>query len=403
MVVRCLSKGQTGGRGQAVAPTVLFQMKSPQKNLFRVLSRLFAGYFLLAFSVFAQETLIFESGKDENAAYRIPAIIKLKSGKLLAFAEGRRKGAGDFGDVNIVLKTSVDGGKTWLAMKDVAENDDLQAGNPAPVVDYFDKKFPRGRIFLFYNTGNNTEAQVRKGNGRREVWFKTSVDEGKTWSDAVNISAQVKMSDWRAFANTPGHALQITKGKFKGRILVPFNYSKGEPNRDFSDYMAAAFYSDDHGKTFKISNDVGIKGSNESTAAELPEGGILLNSRNQKGDEKYRIFARSQNGGESWNEVGFDKNLPDPVCQGSILAIKGSTIAFSNNADQNRRNNLTLRISFDAGKTWAKSLLVDDTENVGKEDFTAYSDIVLLDKNRLGILYEKENYRKIVFKIIKWK
>ena len=377
-----------------------------QTNFIRVLSRLFAGYFFLVFtfSVFSQETLVFESGKDGNATYRIPAIIKLKSGKLLAFAEGRRKGAGDFADVNIVLKTSVDNGKSWSEMKDVAENGDLQAGNPAPVVDYFDKNFPQGRIFLFYNTGNNTEAQVRKGNGNREVWYKTSVDEGKNWSESVKISDQVKMSDWRSYANTPGHALQITKGKFKGRIIVPFNYSKGEPNKDFSDYMATVFYSDDHGKTFRISNDIGIKGSNESTAAELPNNGILLNSRNQKGDEKYRIFARSMNGGESWNEVGFDKNLPDPVCQGSLLNLTDKIIAFSNNADQNNRNNLTLRISFDEGNTWAKNIMVDGKENPKpNEDFTAYSDLVLIDKNRVGILYEKEDYKKIVFKIIKWK
>lgn len=380
-------------------------ISSPQ-NLIRVLSRLFAGCIIFAFTLplFSQETLVFESGKEGNATYRIPSIIKLKSGKLLAFAEGRKKGAGDFGDVNIVLKTSIDNGKTWSVMQDVAENTDLQAGNPAPVVDYFDKSFPKGRIFLFYNTGNNTEAQVRKGNGRREVWYKTSVDEGKSWSEAVNISEQVKLPDWRSYANTPGHALQITKGKFNGRILVPFNYSKGEPQKDFSDYMASAFYSDDHGKTFKIGNDLGIKGSNESTAAELRNNGILLNSRNQKGDEKYRIFARSQNGGESWNEVGFDKNLPDPVCQGSLLNITEKIIAFSNNVDQKNRNNLTLRISFDEGKTWAKSILVDGKENLNPNgDFTAYSDLVLLDKNRIGILYEKEDYKKIVFKIVKWK
>lgn len=359
---------------------------------------------ILAFStiVFARETLVFESGAEGSATYRIPAIIKLKSGKLLAFAEARKKNAADFGDINIVLKISRDNGKTWAAIREVVDNQTLQAGNPAPVVDYFDKNFPQGRIFLFYNTGDNTEAQVRRGNGKREVWYKTSTDDGETWSEPVNISPQVKLTDWRAFANTPGHALQITKGKFKGRIFVPVNYSKGEPQKDFSDYMAAAFYTDDHGKTFKISRDVGIKGSNESTAAELPDNGVLLNSRNQKGDEKYRIFARSQNGGESWETADFDKNLPDPVCQGSLLTIGGRTIAFSNNADNRNRNNLTLRISFDAGKTWAKSFLVDGVENPS-DDFTAYSDIVLLDKNRLGILYEKENYRKIVFKIVKWK
>ena len=255
----------------------------------------------------SQTTVVFESGKEGNANYRIPAIIKLRSGKILAFAEGRKKGAADFGHVNIVLKISADNGKTWSALRDVAENGTLQAGNPAPVVDNFDSKYPKGRVFLFYNTGNNTEKQVRDGNGRREVWFKTSTDEGQTWSQATNITAQVHKSiefkdiwkvevftAWRSIANTPGHALQITQGKYRGRIFVPINYSKGEPSKTFEDYMAAAFYTDDHGATFKRSDDIGFNGSNESTAAELPNNGILLNSRNQRGDERHRITAKKQ-------------------------------------------------------------------------------------------------------------
>ncbi len=375
---------------------------------------------LVSSDVFSQAAVVFESGKEGNASYRIPAIIKLQTGKILAFAEGRQKGAGDFGDVNIVLKISADNGKTWSALQDVAENGSLQAGNPAPVVDYFDSKYPKGRVFLFYNTGNNTEKQVRNGNGRREVWYKTSTDEGQTWSQATNITAQVHKSiefkdiwkvdaltAWRSFANTPGHALQITQGKYRGRIFVPINYSKGEPSKTFEDYMAAAFYTDDHGATFKLSDNIGFNGSNESTAAELPNNGILLNSRNQKSDQKYRITAKSNDGGQTWNNVHFDINLPDPICEGSLLTIKNkngkSIIAFSNNADQKNRNNLTLRISFDEGKTWAWSKLIDSLADSKSEDFTAYSDIVMIDKKRIAILYEKNDYQKIIFKIISWK
>ncbi len=358
--------------------------------------------FILSTVAFTQESVVFKGGNDEIANYRIPAIIKLRSGKLLAFAEGRKKDSDDFGNINIVLKASVDNGKTWSPLRDVVDNDSLQAGNPAPVVDYFDKRYPNGRIFLFYNTGNNTETEVRKGKGTREVWYKTSVDQGETWSEAVNITSQVKQTDWRAYANTPGHAMQFTDGKYKGRILVPINYSKGDPQKGFADYMAAAFYSDDHGKTFKISDDIGIKGSNESTAAELPNGGLFLNARNQRGDEKFRISARSSDGGATWNSVVTDKNLPDPVCQGSLLAIKGKTIAFSNNANASRRDNLTLRISFDEGLTWAKNIVIDAAPTP-TDSYTAYSDIVLIDKKRIGVLYEKDDYKKIVFKIVKWR
>ena len=66
----------------------------------------------------------------------------------------------------------------------------LQAGNPAPVVDRSDPAYPKGRLFLFYNTGNNHESEIRNGKGVREVWYKTSLDNGFTWSAGVNITTQ---------------------------------------------------------------------------------------------------------------------------------------------------------------------------------------------------------------------
>ena len=102
---------------------------------------------------------------EGHKSYRIPAIIRLPDGQLLAFAEGRVNGSNDFGDINIVLKRSSDNGKTWGPISTVVDYDKLQAGNPAPVVDLTDPLFPDGRIFLFYNTGNNHESEVRKGNG----------------------------------------------------------------------------------------------------------------------------------------------------------------------------------------------------------------------------------------------
>jgi sialidase-1 len=122
---------------------------------------------------------VFISGEEGHKSYRIPAIISLPAGNLLAFCEGRVKGSGDFGDINIVLKKSNDRGKTWSALQTIVDADSLQAGNPAPVVDLTDPQYPKGRIFLFYNTGNNHEGEVRKGKGLREVWYKTSIDGGQ--------------------------------------------------------------------------------------------------------------------------------------------------------------------------------------------------------------------------------
>ena len=126
----------------------------------------------------------------------------------------------------------------------------------------------------------------------------------------------------------------------------------------------------------------------------------MLNVRNQKGDIKQRIIAISNDNGETWTSEFFDEKLIDPVCEGSLLNIGGKKLAFTNAADIKKRNNLTLRISKNEGKTWSKTILID--ANDGKGDFTAYSDIVKIGKKEIGVLYERDNYKEIVFKIVKW-
>jgi sialidase-1 len=93
---------------------------------------------------------VFKSGTEGYKSFRIPAIIRIPGGNLLAFCEGRVDGSADFGNIDIVMKRSSDNGKTWGALQVVAEMDSLQAGNPAPVVNLTDPAYPDGRIFLFY-------------------------------------------------------------------------------------------------------------------------------------------------------------------------------------------------------------------------------------------------------------
>lgn len=367
-----------------------------------------------------QKVPVFVSGTEGHKSYRIPAIVSLPNGTLLAFCEGRVHGAGDFGDINIVMKRSNDKGRTWSSLQTIVDTDSLQAGNPAPVVDLYDPAYPAGRIFLFYNTGNNHEGEVRKGKGLREVWYKTSTDGGLSWSNPVNITTQTHRpkqpqvnaaynftQDWRSYANTPGHAMQFTTGKYKGRIFIAANHSAGNPQPGFMDYKAHGFYTDDHGKTFHLSETVNLPGSNESMATEISNGRLMMNSRNQKGDIKARIVSISSNGGQRWDTTYFDNTLIDPVNQGSILTIgkkNGKAIvAFCNAADTKRRDNLTLRISYDDGITWNKNIVVDKSGDNKKNDFTAYSDLVKISKNKIGVLYERDGYSQIVFSVIKWK
>lgn len=361
----------------------------------------------------AQETTVFKSGEEGYASYRIPAIIKNKNGELIAIAEGRVDHAGDYGNVDIVLKISKDEGKTWSALQKAVDYEKLQAGNPAPVVDLLDPQYPEGRIFLFYNTGNNHEGEVRKGKGLRESWYIVSNDGGKSWSEAVNITTSTHRpkqpqintaynfnEDWRTYANTPGHAFQFVSGPKKGRIYVAANHSAGNPDKNGKDWVAHAFYSDDHGKTFKLSENVLFPGTNESIAAQIADNAVYMSSRNQQLTPKTRIISRSSNSGETWDSSLPDANLPDPINQGSVLSWKKGKkfiLAHINAADTVDRNNLTLRLSKDQGKTWFYSKLVAKAPNGYKGSYSAYSDIVLINKKKIGVLYEKDNYKEIVF------
>lgn len=361
----------------------------------------------------AQETTVFKSGDDGYKSYRIPAIVKDKSNNLIAFSEGRVEHAGDYGNVDIVYKISSDNGKTWGPLQIAVDQDKLQAGNPAPIVDLLDPQYPKGRIFLFYNTGNNHEGDVRKGNGIRECWYITSTDGGKTWAAPTNITTAVHRpnqpafnpsytfkEDWRTYANTPGHALQFDSGKYKGRIYIPANHSEGDPKPAGKDYFAHSYYSDDHGKTFKIGNTISFEGGNETMAAQISETGLYMNTRNQQGNVRNRIVSYSNDGGATWDTTFYDKNLPDPVNQGSTLSWKKGKnyiLAVCNAASQKDRDNLTLRISKDQGKTWYFNHVVAKAPAGYKDSYAAYSDIILINNKKIGVLYEKDNYETIVF------
>lgn len=375
---------------------------------------------LLSFATLAQESRVFGADEEGHAIYRIPSIIALPNGELLTIAEGRVHGSNDYGDVNLVMKKSKDEGLTWSGVKMLVDHGKFQAGNPAPVVDRFDPEYPEGVIYVFFNTGNHHEYNIRLNEGVREVWFVRSTDMGFSWEIPVNITQQVhkvnnpkfnpaylNAEDWRHYANTSGHAFQFQEGPYKGRIYVAANHSQGPPQEGFTDYQAHGFFTDDHAKSFKVSSSIPIPGSNEAIAAELSHGRMVMSIRNQKGDIRQRILAFSDDGGENWAEVYFDPQLPDPVCQGSILDIgkfNGKNIlAHSNAADPQKRDNLTIRISMDEGKTWTESILVDKSIDPSIPSWTAYSDLVKLDEHHLGILYERNDYSEIIFKRIRWR
>ena len=184
---------------------------------------------------------LFANGTEGYACFRIPAIVRTTEGTLLAFAEARRHSCGDFGDVRIVMRRSRDEGKTWGPLSTVAENGVLQAGNLVPVIDTRDRRYPHGRIFLVYCTGDAPESSILKGEGTRRIWYRTSVDDGVSWAAPIEITASVKLTSWRTYATGPGHGLELMHGQHAGRIVIAANHSEGPPTPHGHSYDAHAF------------------------------------------------------------------------------------------------------------------------------------------------------------------
>src|SRR5262245_51998652 len=162
------------------------------------------------------QTEVFRAGEGGYHTYRIPALITSPKGTLLAFCEGRKAGRRDSGDIDMLLKRSLDNGKTWQATQIVWDDADNTCGNPCPVIDA-----KTGTIWLLmtHNLGDDGEEKIVSGTSKRSrtVWVTNSTDDGATWTKPVEITRDTKKPDWTWYATGPGIGIQLRSG----RLLVP--------------------------------------------------------------------------------------------------------------------------------------------------------------------------------------
>ncbi|PZG12263.1 sialidase family protein [Nonomuraea aridisoli] len=349
----------------------------------------------------------FRRATDGYHTFRIPAVVMTRAGTVLAFAEGRRASASDSGHIDLVLRRSADGGRTWGALEVVAtEPDQGTAGNPAPVV------LDDGRIVLVYvrQGPEATEEKIRRGQvtaaaGRR-VFVQVSEDDGVTWSKQRNITGDVKRPEWRWYATTPGHAVVLREGPHAGRIVVPANHSLPPSGKDTGTEAryngGHALLSDDGGETWRLGyvddNPDDYVNVNETTATELPGGRLYLNTRNHATAPGTRADAYSSDGGETL-ELPFrpQAGLVGPVVEGSVLwCTSPDVLLFSGPAAPDARALMTVRASDDHGVTWRVAHTVSGLP-------AAYSDLVRLDADTVGLLFETGDfgpYESIAFRRI---
>ncbi len=352
--------------------------------------------------VVSSSTTVYQSQTEGYHTFRIPSVIVTADGTLLAFAEGRRMSRSDTGDIDLLVRRSTDGGKSWGPIITVWDDGKNVCGNPSAVVDR-----ATGRIILVstWNLGTDHEKEIntRTSKDTRRVFVLFSDDDGKSWSSPREITSSVKNPDWTWYATGPCHAIQLQKGKHKGRIIVPCDH--GEFTGKGSIYHSMLIYSDDSGATWHLGAQ-SPAGCNESTVAELSDGSVMLNMRGVRGPEREqtgscRSVVVSRDGGLTFGPLRYDTTLVEPVCQGSLLnySVKNKpsrTLLFSNPASKTKRVEMTLRISHDNGQSWERSLRLSRLQ-------AAYSDLTVLPGGDVGILYEtgsQSPYERIVFETI---
>jgi sialidase-1 len=322
---------------------------------------------------------IYKGGEEGYQCFRIPALITTAKGTLLAFAEARKNNCSDAGDIDLVVKRSNDNGKTWSALQVVWDDSTNTCGNPAPVVEE-----TTGNIVLLstWNLGNDHEKDIAAGVSKdtRRVFVLLSSDDGINWSAAKEITSHVRKADWTWYATGPGRGIQISKGKHRGRLVIPCNHNVAVTKTSYSHVI----YSDNRGATWKLGGITKQGGVNESTVAELSNGHLLLNMRNASPSRRRQI-AISKNGGKKWSAIYADTTLTEPVCEANLIQYKypgkKEALLFSNPASTTSRIQMTVRISYDNGKTWPQKKLVYAGPS-------AYSCLAILPNGNPAIFYE---------------
>lgn len=352
---------------------------------------------------------LFHAGQEGYKLYRIPGVVVTPRGTVLAWCEARKSDSGDWGPIDVLLRRSTDGGRTWLPRRQLVHLEGELPMNPVATAKKLDKPGD--------NTVNNPVAVVDHETGAVHLlycleymrcFYMRSDDDGVTWTKPVEITATFDQFrpdyDWKVLATGPGHGIQLTKGVHKGRLVVPVWLSLGTGGHAHRPSVTATIFSDDHGRSWQrgqiaIPDTPEFIFPSEAAVVQMADGRVMLNARSESLRHR-RLITVSPDGAADWSQPRFDEALLEPICMAGIVRVREpegdrpGLIAFSNPHNLTRtdrkevpgrsrdRINVSIKLSYDEGQSWPAGRLLE-------EGFSGYSDLAALADGTILCFYER--------------
>ncbi len=352
-------------------------------------------------------TDVVRSGDLGIHTFRIPGIVTDSEGVLHAVYDHRYNNSGDLpGHIDVGYSRSTDGGATWSESRVIMAFDPTVpgsqgngVGDPAILYDPATGALWVAALWSFGNNAYHGSGPGLDPDETGQYVLAKSTDGGDTWSNPINITAQVKDPAWRLLFVGPGHGIALRDGT----LVFP-----SQMRREDGLVRMCFVFSRDQGESWQFGSVIPQTSpqTNENELLELDDGRLLFSGRTPVGSNGQRAWAYytpAEPGPDidplrdgSWSEIFRLPSVPDPVCQASVIQWKSTHdghprewLLFANPATGGR-NGMTIRLSQDAGQSWPLSRLLYPGSS-------AYSCLTILPDGSIGLFFERDNYSKITF------